>query len=157
MLGTILRQQGSTEEALTAFRRSIELQPESAEAYLGLGQLLQRRGDVEGSAAALRQAERLNRLKADEQAAAFALQRGVEKLGKGDVPGAIADLKEAVRLGPNLPRAHYQLSARLAPARCERRGASAFCRGAATGTLPRNPRVGLTTTPARTNKKGESG
>jgi Tfp pilus assembly protein PilF len=61
----------------------------------------------------LKRAERLNQLKADEQSAAFALQRGVEKLGKGDVPGAIVDLEEAVRLGPKLPRAHYQLAIAL--------------------------------------------
>ena len=113
MLGTILRQQGHTDQALAEFRKSIELQPESAEAYLSLGQLLQRRGDAAASSAALKEAERLNRVKADEQAAAFALNRGVEKLGRGDVAGAIVDLREAVRLGPRLPRAHYQLALAL--------------------------------------------
>jgi tetratricopeptide (TPR) repeat protein len=123
MLGTILRQQGHTQEALGEFRQTIQLQPRSAEAYLSLGQLLHRTGDEAGSTAALNQAERLNKLKANEQAAAFALNRGVEKLGTGDVDGAIGDLTEAVRLAPELPRAHYQLALAL-----RQRGAHAKAR-----------------------------
>ncbi len=138
------RQQGRTDEALAEFRKSIELQPESAEAYLSLGQLLQRRGEARRVSAALREAERLNRVKADEQAAAFALNRGVEKLGRGDVAGAIVDLREAVRLGPDLPRAHYQLALALRRQGAQRRGTSAFRRGAATRTLPRGAQVELT-------------
>jgi len=110
MVGTILRQQGHTQEALAEFRQAIQLQPGSADAYLSLGQLLHRTGDEVGSAAALKEAERLNKLKADEQAAAFALNRGVEKLKAGDVDGAVPDLSEAVRLAPDVARAHYQLA-----------------------------------------------
>ena len=113
MLGTILRQQGNDAEALSEFRRTIELQPQSAEAHLSLGQLLERQGDSAGATAALAEAERLNKQKSDEQAAAFALNRGTEKLRKGDVPGAVTELREAVRLAPQLARAHYQLALAL--------------------------------------------
>jgi Flp pilus assembly protein TadD len=113
MLGTVLRQQGNNAEALGEFRRTIELQPRSAEAHLSLGQLLERQGDSTAATAALAVAERLNKEKSDEQAAAYALNRGTEKLRKGDVPGAVTELKEAVRLAPQLARAHYRLALAL--------------------------------------------
>ena len=85
-----------------------------------------------GASAAFAEAERLNTQKADEQAAAFALSRGADKLRGGEVRAAIVELKDAVRLAPHLARAHYQLALALrrqgrrpTPARISpRRGAS---------------------------------
>ena len=76
-----------------------------------------------GASAALAEAERLNAQKADEQAAAFALSRGADKLRQGDVRAAIVELKDAVRLAPHLARAHYQLALAL-----RRQGAQADAR-----------------------------
>jgi tetratricopeptide (TPR) repeat protein len=89
MLGTVLSQQGATAEALAEFRATIKLRPASAEAHVSLGQMLAQAGDSEGAAAALAEAERLNRKKADAQASSFAVAVGLERLKAGDLAGAI--------------------------------------------------------------------
>ena len=61
----------------------------------------------------MREAERLNRKKADEQASTFAVGVGLQKLKTGDVAGAVAQLREAVRLAPDNAQAHYQLALAL--------------------------------------------
>jgi Flp pilus assembly protein TadD len=112
MLGTVLKQQGKVEEALAEFRLAIQ-QRDSAETRLSIGQLLQQRGDREGAAAAFAEAERLNKRKADAQAAAFAASAGRSKLAKGDVAGAVASFRDAVRLAPDDAQARYQLALAL--------------------------------------------
>jgi Flp pilus assembly protein TadD len=113
MLGTVLRQQGLTEEALAEFRATIKYNPTSAEAHLSVGQMLRQSGDRAGAAAAFEEAERLNKRKADAQASTFAVGVGLEKLKAGDLPGAIERFREAVRLAPENPQAHYQLGLAL--------------------------------------------
>jgi Flp pilus assembly protein TadD len=118
MLGTVLKQRGDVEGAIREFRRSIELQPASAEAYLSLGQLLQQQGRGAEAAEALERARALNQRKADAQASTFAVSVGNQKMKDGDVAGAIAQYREAIKLAADNPQAHYQLAAVLA-----RRGA----------------------------------
>jgi tetratricopeptide (TPR) repeat protein len=113
MLGTILRQQGSTKEAIAEFRTTIALNPSFAEGHLNLGQALAILGDSDGARAALAEAERLNALKANAQASTFAVGVGVEKLKAGDIAGAIRQFRDATRLAPDNPRAHYQLALAL--------------------------------------------
>jgi tetratricopeptide (TPR) repeat protein len=126
MLGTILRQQGLTSEALAAFRATIANRPTSAEAHLSLGQLLAQLGQTEASVAALAEAERLTRLKADREAAAFAVAVGVQKLEARDTAGAIERFREAIRLAPESARAHYQLALALQRAGAEREAQTHF-------------------------------
>ena len=52
-------------------------------------------------------------MKADAQAAAFALSVGEQKLKSGDRTGAIAQFRQAISLAPGNPRAHYALAAAL--------------------------------------------
>ena len=113
MLGTILKQQGAAAEALAAFRETVKYRPESAEAHLSLGQMLSQAGEANLAAAEIREAERLNQKKADEQASTFAVGVGLQKLKTGDVTGAIAKLRDAVRLAPDNAQAHYQLALAL--------------------------------------------
>ena len=47
------------------------------------------------------------------QAASFALSAGKQKLANGDLDGALERLREAVRLAPDEPQAHYQLGLAL--------------------------------------------
>jgi Flp pilus assembly protein TadD len=62
---------------------------------------------------ALKEAERLNRKKADEQAASFAVAVGLQRLKAADVSGAIERFREAVRLAPDNAQARYQLALAL--------------------------------------------
>jgi Flp pilus assembly protein TadD len=91
----------------------VRLRPRAPEAYLSLGQLLRQRGDAAGAAAALAEADRLNKRKADEQAATFAVSAGMKRRDAGDLAGAIASFREAVRLAPDHAAARYQLALAL--------------------------------------------
>jgi Flp pilus assembly protein TadD len=113
MLGTIFKQRGDLDAALQEFRETIRLNPGSAEAHTSLGQALNAVRDPSGAAAALAEAERLTRLKADGQASVFAVNAGVERLKRADVAAAIARFREAVRLAPDNAEAHYQLAMAL--------------------------------------------
>jgi Flp pilus assembly protein TadD len=113
MLGTVLRQQGEKAAALAEFRATIKYRPASAEAHLSLGQMLIQAGDKDGAAAAFAEAERLNAQKANAQASTFAVGVGLEKAKAADLVGAIAQFREAIRLAPDNPRAHYHLALAL--------------------------------------------
>ena len=80
MLGTVLRQLGDRDGAISEFREAIRLQPASAEGYLSLGQMLQQRGERAAAAAALSEAARLNQKKADVQASTFAVGVGRDRV-----------------------------------------------------------------------------
>ena len=47
------------------------------------------------------------------QDAGTCYKRGVELYGKGDLAGAIAEYRTALRLAPNFPAAHYNLGIEL--------------------------------------------
>ena len=64
MLGTIFKQRGDVDAALAEFRDTIRINPASAEAHTSLAQTLQATHDAAGAAAALAEAERLNKVKA---------------------------------------------------------------------------------------------
>jgi tetratricopeptide (TPR) repeat protein len=113
MLGTVLKHKADVEGALAAFREAIRQRPDLAEAHLNLGQLLQQSGDAAGAALALAEADRLNKKKADAQAATFALDAGLTKLKKRDTAGALESFREAIRLSPEHAKAHYQLALAL--------------------------------------------
>ena len=113
VLGTVLKQLGRSDEALSEFRETIRHQPSSAEAHLSLGQLLQQKKLTSEAAAAFAEAQRLTRMKADAQAATFAVGVGLKRMKDKDTAGAIERFREAVRLAPDYPEAHYQLALAL--------------------------------------------
>ena len=80
---------------------------------MSIGQILQRRNDDAGAAAAFAEADKLNKQKADQQAAVFALNAGRERLKENDLAGALAQFREAVRLDPANADAHYELGTAL--------------------------------------------
>ena len=88
-------------------------QPALAEAYTSIGQLLTAAHDSTGAAEAFANAARLNKVKADSQAAVFAVNAGRERLRQNDLAGAIERFREAVWLDPNNAQAHYQLGLAL--------------------------------------------
>ena len=113
MLATVLKQQGQADAALHEVRETIRLNPSSAEAHTTLAQLLREKHDAEGARAALAEAERLNRRKADAQASVFAVNAGVKALKKPDLVAAIASFREAITLAPDNAQAHFQLALAL--------------------------------------------
>ena len=114
MLATVLKQQGAIDEAIAHFRRAVDLQPTMAEGYLSLGQSLQQQGRAEEAGAALEQAQKLNQRKSDAQASTFAVSVGNRKLEAGDTAGAIRQYRDAIKLAPDNPQAHYRLAIALA-------------------------------------------
>jgi tetratricopeptide (TPR) repeat protein/tRNA A-37 threonylcarbamoyl transferase component Bud32 len=95
-------------EALAGFRACIALRPDEANAYHGLGYLLDFQGDHAGAVAAYRAAIARNpRLNFARINLAIALEN------LGDLDGAIAVLRETVRLDPNFAKAHNNLGETL--------------------------------------------
>jgi Flp pilus assembly protein TadD len=113
MLGTIYKQRGRADEALAEFRETIRLNPSSADAYTSMAQVLDARNDKTGAAAAFAEADRLNKRKAESQASVFAVNAGRELMKRGQLQPAIAKFRDAVRLAPDNPQAHYQLALAL--------------------------------------------
>jgi Flp pilus assembly protein TadD len=123
MLGTVLKQQGDADGALREFKETIRINPSSPEAYNSMAPLLRAAHDDQGAADALAQAQRLSKIKADSQAAVFAVNAGVERLKQNDLAAAIEKFREAIRLDPASAQAHYQLGTAL-----KKRGAVAEAR-----------------------------
>jgi protein O-GlcNAc transferase len=126
MLGTILKQQGALAEAESRFRSAIKYRPTSAEAHRSLGHTLRQQGQDRAALAALAEADRLDRKTADAQASTFAVSVGVRKLSAGDSAGAIERFREALRLAPDNPLAHYQLGLALRKTGAETEARSHF-------------------------------
>ncbi len=107
-LGEVARRQGATDEAVAAFRKAIELQPDLLVAYQSLGDMLLQRG---------RPAEAVDPLKALTQFAptmsgAFLLfGRALLRADRPDE--AIEPLQQTVRLAPGAPAGHLCLAEAL--------------------------------------------
>ena len=113
MLGTVLKQLDRSDDAIAEMRAAIAARPDLAEAHQSLAQLWRQKGEHARADAAQAEADRLNRHKADQQASAFALSVGRQKLTTGDRPAAIAQFREAIRLAPENAQAHYALARAL--------------------------------------------
>ena len=147
MLGTILRQQGRLDEALTAFREAIRLPAgggggpsEPGPGPAAEGRPRGRGGGVRGGAAAAAQERRRAGRRLRRQ------QRRPDKLKRGDVAGAIDGFREAVRLDPRNADAHLQL------------GPCARARGPARRSpAPPLPRPGASRPGSRCRSRGPEG
>src|SRR4029453_4928548 len=92
---------------------TIRYQPTSAEAHLSRGQILPMKKQTAEAGAAFAAAQPLTRKKAGAQAATFAVGMGLQKLKEKNTAAAIERFREAVRLAPDYPEAHYQLALAL--------------------------------------------
>lgn len=97
---------GSPEEAIAAYRRSIELDPEHADAHVNLGRLLHEAGDAAGAAPHY---EAALASRPDDATAAFNLGVALEDLGK--LPEALLAYQKAVRFDPANADAHFNAAA----------------------------------------------
>ena len=93
-LGLLYLQTGRTDEARVLLDRAIAVDPNRWRTYNGLGIVADRRHDY---AAAIANYDRA--LAIEPKAASAMNNRGYSRFLAGDLPGAEADLKEAVRLG----------------------------------------------------------
>ena len=94
--------------AVEHYSRALSLDPDCAEARLGLGSLFHLAGDEEG---ALEEYEAA--LDADGSLSAAHFNRALILSSRGRYDRAVRSLKEAVRSGPDLPQAHYRLALAL--------------------------------------------
>ncbi|MBI3848227.1 MAG: tetratricopeptide repeat protein, partial [Planctomycetes bacterium] len=142
ILGGLLGDAGFLDDAVSACRRGIELDPNSFSGIYNLGLALEKKSDVDGAIEQFRRAIALApeeaeshaelgyllRGKNDLQGSLASLRRAVELNPKhsnaryqlaltldfhGDVPEAIASYREAIRLDPQFPRAHFELAVDL--------------------------------------------
>jgi len=108
--GLSLAQQGSP-EAMTEFRREIELHPDHELAYVELAFNLLTRGQAEEALAAAREAARLA---PGLFAARLVLGRAL--VATGDVGSGVAELEAAATLAPDIPEVHLALARAYAQA-----------------------------------------
>jgi tetratricopeptide (TPR) repeat protein len=112
-LGTVLKQEGKLPEAAAALREAIRLQPDFAGAHTTLAAVLRQQGDSAAAAEEARAASRLTTANNDLQAATFATNSGRRLLSAGDVEGAIAQFRAAIKMADQYAPAHYQLAQAL--------------------------------------------
>ena len=103
-MGIALRKQGKLEEAITAYKKAIELDPNDAAAYGNLGIALRKQGKLEEAITAYKQAIELN----PNDAAAYGnLGNALDDQEK--IEEAIAAYKKAIAIDPNDATTYYNL------------------------------------------------
>jgi Flp pilus assembly protein TadD len=112
-LGTVLKQMNQLPEAAQELREAIRLQPQFAPAHTTLAAVLRQMGDTAGAQAESEAGNTLAKEKTDLQGATFATNSGKRLLNAGDVEGAIAQFRNAIKLAPSYAQAHYQLALAL--------------------------------------------
>jgi Flp pilus assembly protein TadD len=84
--------------------------PDAPEIHNTLGSALTRKGDVGAARIEFQEAARLNKVKANKQAAAFAVNLGLARLKEGKVDAAIERFQAAVELDSTNAQAFYNLA-----------------------------------------------
>ena len=103
-LGNALREQGSLDEAVAAYRQAIRIKPDLAAAYSNLGAALKERGSLDEAVAACRQAICI---KPDFAEAHSNL--GNALMERGNLDEAVAAYGEAIRIKPDYAEAYSNL------------------------------------------------
>jgi tetratricopeptide (TPR) repeat protein len=108
-----LKQLGEWPDAATALRQAIRLQPDLAGAHSTLASVLRQLGDTAGAAEERRIAEELSKAATNRQAATFATSAGKRLFEEGEIEGALAQFRAAIKLAPAFAPAHYHLALAL--------------------------------------------
>jgi tetratricopeptide (TPR) repeat protein/tRNA A-37 threonylcarbamoyl transferase component Bud32 len=112
-LGSLLRNTGHLDDAMTCFRKALELNPKYYFASLHLGTALRAGGDLDGAIAVFREAFRLDpQFVEPHVGVGVALHLGLGEAlhARGDLAGATTAFKEAIRLAPNHAEVHNHLA-----------------------------------------------
>lgn len=104
-LGTVLELQQKNEPAITCYRQAIALNPQFTSAYLNLGAIFLRTGQLN---LALNLQQQLAAQKPNS--AAFYLYQGMMLKIQQQLPQAIASYQQAIKLDSQLWEAYYQLA-----------------------------------------------
>ncbi len=107
-LGQCLLALGRAGEAAAAYRRALELEPQSGEALFCLGQALRAAGALNEALACL---QRRAAMPTDDWRVHFHMGLLCDDLH--DAKGAIASYRRCIGLKPNLPEAHFNLAIAL--------------------------------------------
>jgi Flp pilus assembly protein TadD len=91
----------------------VRLQPDFVGAHTTLAGVLRQTGDTAGADAEIKVAAEISKEKTGMQAATFAMNSGKKLLAAGDIDGAIAQFRSAIKLVPNSAQAHFQLGTAL--------------------------------------------
>jgi Flp pilus assembly protein TadD len=104
-LGIALAGLGRLDEAIAAFRRAIQITPQSPEAHNNLGNALRERGRFDEAVAACRRA-----LELKPEFPEALVNLGASLAAQGQLEKAIAAYRRALEIKPYLPHAHNNLA-----------------------------------------------
>lgn len=108
-LGEVFSRQKNFEQAEAAFKKAIELNPQSAAAYDGLAALYNTQGKLDLAAAASVKAGELHTATGGGDATS-AYNAGAILVNSGKMAEAKAQFQRAIQLDPKMAEAHYQLA-----------------------------------------------
>ena len=113
LLGAALLRGGSPAAAIVELREAVRLQPSITDARVNLAQALMKSGQKDEALVHQAEVRRINEEKADFGRALVLLDASTARLANGDVPGAIAQRREAIAISPGFAEAHYELGRAL--------------------------------------------
>ena len=105
-----MAKKGEPDLAITEFRVAIKIAPNDPEIHTALGSALRQKGATEAAREELQLAAKLTKQKRDFEAAATAVQTGMQRLNEGRIEAAVERFQAAIKLNPDYALAHYQLS-----------------------------------------------
>ncbi len=107
-LGIVLQSQGQLDEAISHFRKAVELRPAFAGAHYSLGNALSAQGDWDGAIGAYRQA-----LAVEDDYTEAHLKLAEALASENRVDEAIQHFRQAIRIDPSVREAHFNLGVLL--------------------------------------------
>jgi tetratricopeptide (TPR) repeat protein len=94
-LGTVLRQKGWIDEAISEFQKALRIQPNDADSHNNLGTVLRQKGKIDEAISEYRLALQTNPALAEAH-----YNLGIAFLQQGDTAQAISEYQEALRIDP---------------------------------------------------------
>jgi tetratricopeptide (TPR) repeat protein len=108
-LGGVLKEKRDWTGAAASLRRAIAIRPDRPASHYTLGLVLRLSGDDTGARAEFDEAERLRRRGELELEALIWTSVGIQKLGAGDLTGALGLFRRATEVYEAYAPAHYQM------------------------------------------------